>query len=289
LGLTGQKLLTTLVTEVVGKIVVDGTPTKRYFDGTFPQDSLNYLDPANSGDLTALVNSLVAFFGAHSVLNCTDVGFPLYTGRTMNHTHGKMGVTKEAFLFFNDAIIQVMTAAGVTAADRGAVATKLQSLESQIVIEQVSFCDKYSRALGLTNKALVNTVVTGVVNKLVAAGAPTKIWFDGTKPVGSLNFLDPANERALTRLIAGLVAFFGQKGVLGCTDPDFPKYNGPQLRPLHRGDGNEYKSMEISNMAFNFFSISLVEVLAGAGVAQADLTTVRELLETTRPLIVDGA
>jgi hypothetical protein len=48
LNLTNKVLVRTVVNGVVGTLVAVGTPTKAYFDGTFPAGSTNFLDPQNA-------------------------------------------------------------------------------------------------------------------------------------------------------------------------------------------------------------------------------------------------
>jgi hypothetical protein len=108
-----------------------------------------------------------------------------------------------------------------------------------------SICDKYSKALAITNKQLVIAVVQGTVKNVVAAGAPTKKYFDGTKPVGSVNYLNPANGPALAALAESLVSFFG--GALACSDGTISPYTGPTMSRVHQPLG-------ISSGEFNFFN-----------------------------------
>jgi len=62
LNLTNKQLVTAVVNGVVPKLVAANTPTKKFFDGTFPAGSTNFLAPSNAPALTALVDSLVQFF-----------------------------------------------------------------------------------------------------------------------------------------------------------------------------------------------------------------------------------
>jgi hypothetical protein len=52
-------------------------------------------------------------------------------------------------------------------------------------------------------------------------------YFNGQKPAGSMNFLNPKNKLALDGLANGLVAFFGT--ALGCSDETIPPYGGLAL------------------------------------------------------------
>jgi len=151
------------------------------------------------------------------------------------------------------------------------------SLLVSFVFSQETICTKYSQALKITNKQLVSTVVNGVVPKVVAPGTPTKRYFDGTVPRGSLNYTSPANSGALTSLVDSLVKFFG--GALGCKDGTIGAYTGPTMDKVHLPLG-------ITDGAFNFFNQRVIEVMRGAGVVQADLTAVLSVLNSLRGQIV---
>jgi len=75
-------------------------------------------------------------------------------------------------------------------------------------------------------------------------GSPIRKYFDGTKPRGSLNFLNPKNSVALEGLVHGLTTWFG--AALGCSDDTIPPYGGPPLSVVH-------KVMKINMDEFNFF------------------------------------
>jgi len=270
LNLTNNALVTTVVTGVVPKIVATGTPTKSFFDGTRPAGSTNFL--ANKPAFDALVMSLVSFFGAG--LGCSDGTIPPYSGPSMERVHRPLGISDQAFEFFNLQVIGVMRVAGVTENDLSTVLTLLVSLRSQITNPNI--CDKYSGALGISNKQLVTTVVTGTFKEITKPMAPTLPFFNGKKPPGSTNFL--TNQRALMALVGGLVSFFGD--ALSCSDGTIDPYTGGTLKAVHSGMG-------ITNNVFDFFNIGgVIKVMRGAGVAQNDLTTVLMLLNSTRKDIV---
>jgi hypothetical protein len=135
--------------------------------------------------------------------------------------------------------------------------------------------------LGITNTQLVTAVVDGVF--AAALASPLKAFFDGTVPTGSTDFTATANAGALATLKLRLVAFFGQAGALGCTDPDFPNYDGDtDMARVHA-------AMPISNFVFNGFNGAVITVMANAGVAASDLTVARSLLESFRPTICNQA
>jgi len=274
LGLTNNKLVTTVVTGVVGKITAPGVTTLKYFDGTKPQGSLNYLDPKNADDLTALVGALVQFFGA--ALGCTDGSITPYTGPSMDKVHQPMGINAAESKFFNDQVIAVLAGAGVSAEDQATARKLLGSLNKQIISQ--SFCDRYSDALKLSNKDLVTSVVTGVFGKITAPSTPTLKFFNGVQPPGSTDYLN-RNKNALPGLVNGLVTFFGQ--ALGCHDGTIAKYGGGTMKQVHG-------SMGVNTMAFNFFNFKVIDVLRAAGVAAADLTAVHSLLNSTKGDIVSA-
>jgi len=140
-----------------------------------------------------------------------------------------------------------------------------------------SLCDKYSKALKISNKALVTKVVGETVKKLVAPKTPTLKFFDGSFPAGSVNFTNPANSARLTALSEALVAFFG--GALGCTDGTIPAYRGANMTVVH-------KNMKIDDNTFMFFNNQVIQVLQDNGVSMPDRVAVRKVLMSLRNQIV---
>jgi len=141
-----------------------------------------------------------------------------------------------------------------------------------------SICDKYS-GTG-SNAALLATVVDGVVGKLVATGAITKPYFDGTKPAGSTNFLDPNNSAKLAALKQSIVNFL--YAPLGCSkDSPALVYSGAPLDSVHHPRG-------ISQAEEDFFVQSVHDVLTGAGVTTADADAVSAVVHTLDSQIVSG-
>jgi len=271
LGVSNKQLVSSVVNGVVPKIVAAGTPTKQFFDGTRPAGSLNFLDPANSAALTALKDSLVAFFG--SGLGCSDGSIPAYTGGPMDKVHQPLGISDVAFEFFNLQVIEVMRTAGVKETDLSAVLAVLVSMRTAIV--KSSICDKYSSALKLSNKELVTAVVTGTFKEITQPNTPTLKFFNGQQPPGSTNFL--TNTGALNGLVNGLVSFFGM--ALGCSDGSIGPYRGGTLRQVHTGMG-------VTQGVFEFFNFAVIKVLKSSGVQQIDLTAVLSVLNSTKADIV---
>jgi hypothetical protein len=80
-------------------------------------------------------------------------------------------------------------------------------------------------------------------------------------------------------LINGLVTFFGNLRILGCTDGSIGPYKGPSLQIVHH-------NMGVDDHAFNFFNMMMLNVMRNSGVSPADLLTVTRLLNATRSEIV---
>jgi len=275
LKLTNQQLITAIVNGTVGKIVSAKSPIKVYFDGTKPPGSTNYLQDADA--LAGLIKSLVSFFG--DALSCPDGTIAPYSGPKMDKVHQRLGISIHESTFFNDQVIAVLAGFGVEESDQVAVRITLNTLREAIVFQN-SVCDRYARLLKVTDKDLVTQVVKGTVAKVTATGTPTRKYFDGTKPAGSLNFLDPANKRSLDGLLNGLINFFGV--ALSCNDGSLAPYFGPTLRNAHR-------IMGIDTNEFDFFNNQVIDVLRGAGVAKMDLTAVHKILNNTKSEIVTNA
>jgi len=146
-----------------------------------------------------------------------------------------------------------------------------------IAANALTICDKYANAsIPGAQKTLVQTVVVATFGAVTADGTPTKSAFDGSV-CNSINYI--GNSQATGQLAGSLVAFFGQAGVLGCSDPTFPAYTGnPSMADVHR-------KFPINLATFNFFNNALLGVLNGAGVTQADQNAVNAVLQTTQPAI----
>jgi len=255
-------------------VVGSNAPTKKYFDGTKPAGSLDFTNPKNGAALTALVNSLIAFFG--DALDCSDGTIPPYTGAKMGPVHQPMGISSFEFNFFVDAVVNTLKNAGVDELDYIAVKIKLIELKTDIVVQN-SICDRYSTALKVNNNDLVSLIVVTTIKRITLADTPIVQYFNGVKPPGSMNFLNPKNKLALDGLIVGLTAFFGAG--LGCSDDTVPVYGGPPLKFVHR-------LMKINEDEFDFFNQAVVGTMRSAGVNAADLRTVLGFLNSTKPDIV---
>jgi len=196
----------------------------------------------------------------------------------MSAVHQTMGISNAEFVFFNDQVVSVFALAGASAEDQVAVRIVLNGLKEAIVMQN-SICDRYSKALNMTNKMLVTSVVLKTFGKITANNSPIKKYFDGTKPAGSVNFLSPQFKGALDGLVDGLTSWFGD--ALMCSDNSIAPYTGPSLDDVHR-------SMFINVDEFHFFNGKVIEVLQGAGVKSADIVAVSRALNSTKSVIVFG-
>jgi len=274
LNLTNKLLVSTVVGGVIKKVTAPKTPTLKYFNGMKPDNSTNFLDPANADQLKALTDSLVSFFG--DALGCSDGTIQPYSGPSMSKVHQRMGIATYEFNFFNDQVVAVLKAAGVSDVDQVAVKIVLSGLKVDIVA-QGSICDRYSDVLKVSNKDLVSKVVLAVFQKITAFGSQIRIYFNGDKPAGSLNFLDAKNKVALDGLVNGLVTWFGM--ALGCSDDSIGPYGGPPLSAVH-------KLMGIDKDEFDFFNTKVLNVLRASGVVTKDLIDVSLALNGTKKEIV---
>jgi len=142
-----------------------------------------------------------------------------------------------------------------------------------------TICNTYSKALNITNLALMYTVIDAVSLQLFMPTNDLAQYFNGTTPPGSRDFVSEKNRDLAAGLNHRLIAFFG--GLLGCTlDPHFPVFKKTaNFRRLHQ-------RMGITNAQFDEFNGVLISVCQSAGVAQADLTTMTAILETFRTRVV---
>jgi len=255
--------------------LLNNATTKPYFDGTRPTGSTDFSNlPANQPQKTVLTNNLVTFFGA--ALQCSDGTIGTYQGGALDAVHKRMGIPDNVFDTFNLIVLEVTGFLGVTPADNQAILGVLNSTRSLIVFPP-TICDKYSLILNKTNLDLVTTIVGGTEGNLLA-NALTRPFFDGTRPKPSTNFT--SNGPALTALTTSLVRFFGQFGVLGCTDGTIPFYTGePSMFIVHN-------KMGITGPVFDAFNQALLQVTSGAGVTPQDNDAILAVLETLRPAIV---
>lgn len=274
-----KDLVTTVVDAVIDRVVAPTSRVLEYFDGTL--GLTNFTAPGNAAKTVALRDSLVAFFG--TALGCSDGSIPAYSGPGMKEVHATMAISGVEYDFFNQQIIDVLQTAGVSPEDRNAVLALLNSADVRGAICNFgdgcfdSICTKYSKALNVTNKALMDTVVNAAFGA-VTADAVQKPFFDGTKPAGSTNFFNDAAK--LNKLKNDFGNFLGRSDVLGCTDPKFPAANIDiaGLKAVHA-------AMPITAAVFNAFNDDVIKGITPLGLDAADLVTIRKVLNSTEPLI----
>jgi len=252
------------------RVTAAGTVTKKYFDGTKPPGSTNFLDEANGAALRSLVKSLVEFFGV--ALGCTDGTIAKYTGPSMSKVHQPMTINTKEFSFFNTEVVAVMAVAGVTPADQGTVRSLLNGLNTDIV----TICNRYADALKITNLKLMTNVVTATFGRITRPSSPILKFFNGVQPPGSIDYVNK-NKDQLPALVDGLNTFFG--AALGCGDGTVGKYTGPKIKTVH-------EKMGIKFSEFSFFNIQLLQVLKTSGVSFNDLRAVDKVLNNTRDDII---
>jgi len=133
LGLSQVSLVGAVVDGTVAKAIDINSPLLKYFDGTKPPGSTNFLAASSKPQLLTLRGSLVAFFG--SALKCSDPTFPKYTGPTdLLPLHTPMGITKGENDVFTSAVIATLMGYGVQdAGDIQAAKDVLASVANQIV------------------------------------------------------------------------------------------------------------------------------------------------------------
>jgi len=255
--------------------IVSG-PTKKYFDGSKPNHSLNYLDPANSAQLAALKTSLVQFFG--TAMECSDGSIPAYSGPPMDKVHQKMGISSFEFNHFNDQVFNAVKALGATEEDAVAVKILLNTYKQSIVL-QGTICDRYSVHAKMSNKELMFSIVLKVISRVAAPDNVNRKYFDGEKPRGSMNFLDAKNKNAFDGLVNGLACYFGQ--ALGCNDDTLPPYGGDTLQKVHA-------RKKITIYEFHTFNADVLAVLVQvAPVSRQDIRTISFALNSTMSKIVN--
>jgi len=269
--------MNSILDDAIALLVVSGTTTLPYFDGTMPFGSTNFLN--NSVRLTSLHDGLVRFFGQCGILTCTDGSISSYSGGSscsyLYNIHHPMGITKAAFDDFNQAVIDAMNANFVPFTDNSTVKALLDSTEPCIVSNE-TLCDKYSRILNINNHLLMETIVNATINGLVTSPI-TLIYFNGEQPKGSTDFLVSGSFTELNALRSGLVSFFGD--ALGCLDGTIASYSGRPLNLIHQ-------FMGVRNNVFDEFNRILLDVTSTSGVTDTDNALIAAALESYRPEIV---
>jgi len=161
--LTQQQLVAAVIDGVVQILVAPGSVNLKYFNGTQPAGSLNFLLPTSAAALSNLKLHLVAFFGQMGVLGCDDPTFPRYTGQTLQQIHAPMGITQSDNDAFTAAVLATLMSAGVTSqTDLNAVSSLLTSVSPQIVSSGSSSSTTPSPVSGLTTWQIGVIAAVGV-------------------------------------------------------------------------------------------------------------------------------
>jgi len=230
---------------------------------------------------------LTNFFG--KALGCSDNTIPPRVGAEPNLKliHQSMGIEQADFDLFNSALIGVLTNfkglnVGIGDKFKGPVYAFLNTSITDVCqkcgqFQAASICEKWAAGAKASQLELVQGAVLAVFGDLTATGSKTRPFFDGTVPCQSRNFID--NKLNQAGLAKSLIAFFGQAGVLGCSDPAFPKYQGnSDMEDVH-------KEMPITKELFDVFVNSLVKytttnLKAAVPTFDADLAAVAALFGT---------
>jgi len=268
LRVTNKALVETVVNASIGEIVKPSSGIRRYFDGTHPNQTINFL--TNVPALNSLRNKLVQFFGA--ALGCSDNTIPPYNGRSMDEAHRRLSIDYFSHAQFNRIIVSVLAGAGVEREDLVAAAKLLDSLRPSVCLQGDcrSICNTYSIPTIQDNVDLVGAVVDGTVR--AALKSPNLVqFFNGVTPPGSIDYTKDTVSFAILR--NHLIEFFG--AALGCTDRTIGIYNGRSLKDAHR-------IMGINLATFKEFNNAVTTVMTAAGVKVSDVAIVASVLESTR-------
>jgi len=132
LKVSNKDLVRGVVLKVFTRITdPNGSPIRKYFDGTKPRGSLNFLLPKNSVALEGLVHGLTTWFGA--ALGCSDDTIPPYGGPPLAKVHKIMLINLAEFNFFNTEVLGVLLASGVAKKDLQTISAALNSTKTDIV------------------------------------------------------------------------------------------------------------------------------------------------------------
>jgi len=261
-------LVETVVNNTVNNIAKQSSGIRRYFDGTHPNQTINYL--TNTQALTLLKFRLVTFFG--SALGCEDKTIAPYNGRSMEESHNRLSIDYFSFAQFNRIVIGVLAGAGVTATDQRNIATVLDSLRPNICIQPdcATLCNTYSTPTTSDNIDVIGAVVDGTVTRALSS-MNLRRFFNGTTPPGSVDFTKDSISFSILR--NHLIEFFGS--ALGCSDRTIGIYNGRSLKDAHR-------FMGINLNTFKEFNNAITSTLESLGVKQRDINAVAGVLDSTK-------
>lgn len=135
LGVSQAELMNETITSVAIAVAACGDcPTAGWFNGTYGNaGGANFL--TNPAALNALIGKLMGFFGA--ALGCNSAAFTsiygggFQTDMTAVHANFQKRITKEAFEYFNQQVIDVLAGAGVENTDLFAVAKVLDGFRAR--------------------------------------------------------------------------------------------------------------------------------------------------------------
>jgi hypothetical protein len=155
--------MTAIVVGTFGRLIDESlTPNLRpYFNGTLDSGK-DFID--NSANQASLVNRLVTFFGQAAILNCTDGSVGAYVGNpNMKTVHQNMPIGVSQFNAFNDRLIYVLNAAGVTTADQAAVRGVLDSTKGDICNQADCESDSSSKSAATFLAPVFATVLFAII------------------------------------------------------------------------------------------------------------------------------
>jgi hypothetical protein len=170
-GITsGSALMTSVVNGSITAAL--GVPfLKRYFDGTKPAGSTNFL--TDTVAFTGLFNHLVEFFGF--ALGCNDGSIPAYSGSNMKVAHMGMGINTTEFNAFRDAVAGVAGAAGVPMAGQNFIKMVIDTTRLDIVEvnDTVSTTTSGSATTSATSTTSGTTSATSTTSGTTSATSTT--------------------------------------------------------------------------------------------------------------------
>jgi len=136
----------------------------------FFNGSINYVGVQNYLTNTTaqgiLVAHLIQFFGM--ALGCTDGTIGTYQGVTLTASHNILPINNLAFNTFNNALVGVLAAAGVTAADQATVLGVLNGTRAQVCFAADCFQSTTTAATSKSGASSVVPAVAAVAGALAA-------------------------------------------------------------------------------------------------------------------------
>jgi plastocyanin len=129
-----EAVIATVVDATVTELVANGSPVKKYFDGTIGE--VNFLE--DSAQLALLRSKLIAMFA--EALGCSQFSSDqLYdipgNLNTFVAVHQNLQINKAESNYFNNAIIDVLASVGVSGPDQQLVLSVLQSLDEAVIYQ----------------------------------------------------------------------------------------------------------------------------------------------------------